>query len=194
MDYVKLSKKVSYILRHDPMKYGIALDEEGFVPVEVLLAALNEEGRHGTVTEDDLRTVIAQSEKKRFEIVNGNIRAMYGHSFPLKIVHEECIPPETLYHGTTHKVYPLIREQGLLPMGRQYVHLSADLETALTVGKRRDHDPVILLIDTAAAMKNGIKFYCGNDKTYLADSIPPRFIRVESEEWRRWTKKQINSI
>lgn len=42
MDYVELSKEVSYALRHAPWKYELEMDEEGFVPIEQLLDALNE--------------------------------------------------------------------------------------------------------------------------------------------------------
>ena len=33
MDYVALSKEVSYALRHAPREYELELDQEGFVPV-----------------------------------------------------------------------------------------------------------------------------------------------------------------
>ena len=48
-------------------------------------------------------------------------------------------------------------------MSRQYVHLSADQETARQVGLRRDSYPAILKVDAAAANADGIHFYIGND-------------------------------
>ena len=63
-------------------------------------------------------------------------------------------------------------------MGRQYVHLSCDVETAEAVGRRRDRSPIILSIDTKRADGDGVAFYRGNDKVWLADSIPTDCISV----------------
>lgn len=67
---------------------------------------------------------------------------------------------------------------GLLPMKRQYVHLSVDTTMATLVGKRRDIDPIILEIDAREALSDGIKFYIGNDKVWLCDKIPPKYIKI----------------
>ena len=37
-----ISKEISYALRHAPWEYELELDEQGFVPIEQLLQALNE--------------------------------------------------------------------------------------------------------------------------------------------------------
>ena len=46
MDYTKLSKEISYALRHAPWEYELELDVEGFVPVEQLINAINESGNY----------------------------------------------------------------------------------------------------------------------------------------------------
>jgi putative RNA 2'-phosphotransferase len=61
-------------------------------------------------------------------------------------------------------------------MGRQYVHLSADRETASSVGLRKGASPVILVVDAATAAAAGITFYEGNDLVWLADYVPARHI------------------
>lgn len=179
MDYVVLSKEVSYALRHAPWEYELELDDEGFVPVGQLLDALNgRESFDRKVTEEDLARMIAASEKRRHEIVDNRIRALYGHTVPGRLSKEGAIPPDVLYHGTTHKAAAKIIEDGLKPMGRQYVHLSTDAETATCVGRRRDSNPVLHAIDSLAASKAGIIFYVGNEKVWLADFVPPRFLSV----------------
>lgn len=179
MDYTKLSKEISYALRHAPWEYELELDSEGFVPMQQLLDAINENGKHGgEITVEDIKHIIDSSEKKRFEIVGENIRALYGHSIPMHISKEPITPPDILYHGTTHKALDPILHDGLKPMGRQYVHLSVDSDTAMQVGRRRDRSPVILKIDSAAAFNDGVAFYAGNDKVILADNIPPGYITV----------------
>ena len=86
MDYIKLSKEVSYALRHAPWEYELELDSEGFVPVTQLLQALNENNRYGRpITVSDLEHITRCSDKKRHEIVGDKIRALYGHSIPMHI-------------------------------------------------------------------------------------------------------------
>ncbi len=177
MDYVELSKEVSYALRHAPWEYELELDSEGFAPVSQLLAALNEGGGYDRpVTLADLERVIATSEKKRHELQGDRIRALYGHTIPGRISKEPLVPPETLYHGTPRRTLDAILQGGLQPMKRQYVHLSVDVETALRVGRRRDAQPVILRIAARKASDAGVAFYRGNDKVVLADCVPVEFV------------------
>ncbi len=61
------------------------------------------------------------------------------------------MPPENLYHGTARRFIQSIMKNGLLPQGRQYVHLSQDLETAQKVGERRDNKLIILINDAKRA-------------------------------------------
>lgn len=65
-----------------------------------------------------------------------------------------------------------------MPRSRQYVHLSADTQTALMVGKRRDNAPVLLRINALEAWKNGVTFYIGHEKVWLADAVPPAYIEL----------------
>jgi putative RNA 2'-phosphotransferase len=62
-------------------------------------------------------------------------------------------------------------------MGRQFVHLSADEETASRVGARHGGRPVVFVVDAAAATASGIVFRHGTEDTWLADEVPARFLR-----------------
>lgn len=54
MNLKELSKEISYALRHAPWEYELELDEEGFVPIEQLIHALNEGGSYDRpVTKED---------------------------------------------------------------------------------------------------------------------------------------------
>lgn len=178
MDYIRLSKEISYALRHSPWEYELEMDEQGWVPVEQLLDALYNTQRWKNICEADLNEMVHRLEKKRYELSDGKIRAVYGHSIPMKILKEEKMPPDILYHGTATRFLESINENGLLPQSRQYVHLSEDAETAENVGRRHDKNnkPCILRIDAKRAWSEGIKFYLGNEKVWLADAIPSRYI------------------
>jgi len=139
---------------------------------------LNKDKKWKDVQQSDLITMIENSEKKRHEIVDGKIRAFYGHSIPMHICKEKQQPPKELFHGTARRFLENIKSDGLLPMSRQYVHLSYDVETAIQVGKRHDAKPIILKINSIEAWNNGIAFYHGNEKVWLADSIPFEYIEI----------------
>ncbi len=82
----------------------------------------------------------------------------------MQIKKEKVRPPQILFHGTARRFLVEIKKTGLLPMSRQYVHLSVDIDTAMRVGKRQDSNPIILRVDAIAAWNDGITFYFGNDK------------------------------
>ena len=177
MDLVKLSRAISHALRHEPWLFELELDEAGWVFVESLLAALRTENRSwSSLSEADLAQMIAQSDKKRYELRDGRIRALYGHSTPLRLLPKAANPPPVLFHGTSPEAAGKIRGEGLKPMGRQYVHLSIDTATAVQVGGRKSSRPVILRVNARGAHDNGFGFYRGNDTVWLADFVPPSFI------------------
>lgn len=176
-DRLQLSKEISYALRHVPWEYGLEVDEEGWVEVGQLLSSLRENEHWKDIQEKDVHEMIRLSEKKRHEIKNGKIRAFYGHTIPMRIRKDEERPPQYLYHGTTRKALQSIWVKGIIPCARQYVHLSKDIEIAKDVGKRRTDSPVLLKVEAEKAFKDGIPFYRGNENVWLADWIPPGYIK-----------------
>lgn len=178
MDYVRLSKEISYALRHAPWEYELEPDENGWVDVEQLICSLREDKKWEKLIIDDIVKSLDSSDKKRHEIKDGKIRALYGHSIPQRIVKVAEEPPEILYHGTARRFLDAIMTEGLLPKGRQYVHLSSDTGTASQVGKRRDGKPVLLKINAKKAWSEGVKFYHGNETIWLADGIDSKYIET----------------
>jgi putative RNA 2'-phosphotransferase len=174
-----LSRAVSHALRHEPWLYELELDEEGWAPVEQLLAALRDTcGDWATVNRDVLEQMIGTATKRRHELDGDRIRALYGHSVPGRMQRSQAVPPARLFHGTAPQTWAVIQADGLLPMGRQFVHLSVDRETATSVGRRKSDSPIILIADAVAATSAGVAFYEGNDLVWLADRIPAQFIEV----------------
>lgn len=176
-DYAKISRLVSHALRHEPWIYELEIDEDGWTPVGDLLSALGDLSKSWrALEEDDLTEMIARSDKKRHELHDGRIRALYGHSLPGRLRKQPGTPPDRLYHGTSPDAGAAILRDGLRPMGRQYVHLSVDTAMADQVGKRKARRPVILAVDAHAAHAHGVVFYLGNDRVWLADAVPAEFI------------------
>ncbi len=119
---------------------------------------------------------MATATKPRHEVAEGWIRARYGHSLPGRINHSLATPPEFLFHGTAPQTVAIVGTEGLRPRQRQFVHLSADQETALAVGKRKASAPTVLTVAALRAASAGVRFYEGSEKVWLADEVPPEFL------------------
>lgn len=174
----ELSKAVSHALRHEPWLYELELDADGWTPVDDLVAALRREERFAAVTRADVDDMVQRSEKHRHEVDRDRIRARYGHSLPGRIDARRGCPPDLLLHGTSPENAELILGSRLMPMGRQYVHLSVDVETARSVGARKHRRPVVLEVESARAAQAGVVFLVGNAHVWLADEVPGEFIRL----------------
>jgi putative RNA 2'-phosphotransferase len=180
VDVVRISKRLSYVLRHAPDSVGLTLDAAGWVDVEDLLAAL---AAHGTaLTRAQLDQVVARNDKQRFTLdpSDTRIRAGQGHSVPVDLGHRPARPPAQLFHGTVERFLPAIRAQGLTPGNRHAVHLSADVATARRVGRRRGQ-PVVLRVDAAGMAADGALFTCSDNGVWLVDAVPPGYLRVLDE-------------
>lgn len=57
-----------------------------------------------------------------------------------------------------------------MPMSRQYVHLSTDVETAMRVGKRHG-EPVVLKVNAKKAVNDGYKFYLSDNGVWLVKQL-----------------------
>lgn len=130
------------------------------------------------VTEDDLAAVLALPGKQRYEIEDGRIRARYGHSIAERVEHPTATPPEVLFHGTSAAVVADILREGLRPMARQYVHLSADRATARQVGARRRGPVTVLLVAAGDAHRAGVAFREAGPGVWLADAVPAAYLSV----------------
>lgn len=172
-----ISKFLSYILRHQPEAIGLYLDKEGWAVIDNLILC---SAKKGYVLDYALiRNTVDNSDKKRFTISDDRlrIRASQGHSSQqVNIDYKEKVPPCFLYHGTTKRFLSTIREQGLLPMSRQYVHLSVDENTAILVGQRHGK-PVVLKINTLNMYEQGFKFYQAENGVWLTGQVPYEFIQ-----------------
>src|SRR5215207_1261409 len=135
-DQVRVSRRISMVLRHRPERAGLTLDANGWVPVADLLTALR-------LSRAELDVVVEHNDKSRFAITrraDGTewIRASQGHSRRVSVDLDllPADPPEVLFHGTPRENLAAILRDGLRPKTRHHVHLSRDVPTALVVGRR----------------------------------------------------------
>lgn len=171
----RLSRFLSFLLRHKPKDYPLAIDREGFAPWEEVVDMVQQ--RFYDVTEEQIRSLISGAEKKRFELRGDKIRATYGHSFPVDLGSEATQPPAKLYLGTARDLAQSMLRNGLKPRDRQYVHLSATPEEAESVARRHDPAPAIIVIDAHAAHDAGIHFY-ESGPLFLTENVPAKFLSL----------------
>ena len=170
----ELSKFLSYLLRHRPEAKNIILDKEGWASIDELIA-------NAGFTRAEIEQIVAEDKKTRYSISEDGtkIRANQGHSTDkVKITFEKAVPPITLYHGTVADSLVKILKEGLKPMKRHHVHLSADQRTAEDVGGRRKSDTVILTIDAKQMLADGIQFYKSENGVWLVEYVSPKYFVV----------------
>ncbi len=176
---VKISKYLSKHLRHQPKDLGLLLEPGGWVLLDDLMLAL--ERRNFFVTREEIFEVIAKSDKQRFSLNEDQtkIRANQGHTVAVDLQLESLPPPEILYHGTGEKSAASILERGLQKMQRHHVHLSADTETAIRVGRRHGR-PVIFEIAAEKMAQSGFDFFCSTNGVWLVEMVPPTYLQIIS--------------
>ncbi len=176
MQHVKLSKYISYLLRHHPEAAGVTLDEHGWAVVDELIDGVS---KTHPITRDVLEEIVRTDAKQRYTISSDgtHIRANHGHSVKVDPEPEETGPPEFLYHGTAEKSVGSILEKGILPMERVYVHISSDIETAMEVG-RRHGKPTVFRIKSVEMYKDGHPFFRSASGLWLAREVPPRYLEL----------------
>jgi len=172
---IRISKFLSYVLRHNPAKFNLKISKNGCIDLNDILKIIK--SKFPGFNRERLKELVAQDPKERFQILNNKIRATYGHSISVELPNQPIKPPEILYHGTSMQAQAKILNTGLKSMCRQFVHLSQSRQDAFSVGLRHTQKPVILKILALDAHQNGIKFY-KQANTYLAEFIPREYIRL----------------
>jgi putative RNA 2'-phosphotransferase len=186
----EISKTMSYALRHNPKQYGLELDEYGAVDINVFLEGLRKkEKKCKDLTIQEIEDIVKTCPKQRYILEDGKIRARGGHNKDLgfRVKKEVATPPDILYHGTNPDTVFTILKEGLKPMGRQNSNMSADIETAINVGRRKckkHEEPVILVIDAKQVLKDNeglkdedkIEFYLEAVNTYSVIAMPAKYI------------------
>ncbi len=165
----KESRKLSYLLRHNPD--GLIMNKNGYVLVSDILQKLN-------ISLEDLKIIVSENDKKRFAFSESGemLRASQGHSVGVDLQLKSQVPPVVLYHGTVDAALKGIFKDGIKSLKRHAVHLSHEVKTAITVGSRRG-DAIILEIDSKKMYADGIKFFKSDNGVWLVDEVPAKYIK-----------------
>jgi putative RNA 2'-phosphotransferase len=68
----RISKYLSFILKHNPESIGMQLDPEGWLNVDQLITNANANGK--SITLEQLREVVASNDQQRFALSDDGLR------------------------------------------------------------------------------------------------------------------------
>jgi len=105
------------------------------------------------------------------EIDKGSIRAKNQDSLARQTPAQNL--PKNLFACVRRKAYPNILEKGILAGSFPMVVLSSDKKMAERIGKRRDHEPVMLTINTHKTTAQGVFFFQTGEIIFTAKFVPP---------------------
>ncbi len=165
------------MLRHQPQTIGLQLTGQGWAVVDDLLEKMQANGT--LLDKKTLQYIVATNNKKRFAFSDDGtmIRASQGHSIKVDLSYTPVTPPDILFHGTAERTIFSILRDGLKKQQRQHVHLSADKETALSVG-RRHGKPMVLEIMAGKMHKDGYTFFRSENGVWLTEAVPTIYLRI----------------
>jgi putative RNA 2'-phosphotransferase len=175
VNFIKVSKFLSLVLRHKPEEIGLTLDENGWANIEELIQLANLRGTR--LNRALLDQLVAENDKQRFALSEDGrrIRASQGHSIDIDLALAPAQPPELLYHGTASRFIESIRASGLHSANRHHVHLSLDVPTATKVGQRHGK-PVVLTVRSGEMSEAGHSFFLSANGVWLTERVPAEFI------------------
>jgi len=187
----QLGRLVAGALRHFPDDLGLAMNSRGWVDLPILVEVVKT--RHRWANQNLLVALVQSDPKKRYEILDGKIRARYGHSVDVELDHPLNELP-LLYYGAAEEEAARILEVGLRSATQRYVHLSTDPEKAWHVGTFRTSNPKVIKVDAAAAQGFGVMMMRVNDSIVISDPVPARYLSQVPSRDLAFVKPQNRSI
>ncbi|KAJ3780524.1 KptA family-domain-containing protein [Lentinula aff. detonsa] len=192
---VRLSKTLSWLLRHGAQSEGLPMRPDGYVKVADLLE--NPKIKSQSLDLVGLQQIVNADLKHRYSLVREDddvwwIKANQGHSIKavkldLKpVLSIEDIPSRTAVHGTTKAAWQSISSQGLSKMTRNHIHLAQGVTGKNVISGMRKSCDIFIFINVPKALAAGTKFFLsdngvvlteGNDKGLLG---PEFFLSVQN--------------
>ncbi|MAF67186.1 MAG: hypothetical protein CMJ84_16205 [Planctomycetes bacterium] len=171
----RITRSLAYMLRHRPDEFDLELDRHGYGELNEVVEALNE--RIGEPIEgEDVVEAIGAGNRARYEIVEGRIRALYGHSIDVD-PGEPTKPPERLYIGVSERDGERAARSGLAGGRRNFLHLALTEEDAIETGQRAGRHYVTITVHALDAWEQDVNFY-DRRSLFLSEPIPTDCLEV----------------
>ena len=169
----RLTRSLAYMLRHQPDEFDLEVDRYGWAELGEVVRALTE--RVGSpIEEDDVHEALAAADRPRYELKDGKIRALYGHSIEVD-PGDSDEPPDELFAVVRGRDVPNVERDGLKSVRRTFIHLSLTKDEAREAGRRLARRYAVVTVMAADAWEDGVDFY---DRTsiFLSEDVPTDYI------------------
>jgi len=174
-NHERLTRKLAYMLRHQPEEFDVEVDKFGYADLEDVLDALSEE-LDEDIEEEDVTEAIEAGDRPRYEILDGKIRALYGHSIKVD-PGEPTEPPEELYLGMGSRDADRASKSGLNAGRRRFLHLATSEDDAKEMGRRAAPEYTVVTVFARDAWEDGVSFY-DRKALFLSDAISTDHLEV----------------
>ncbi|KAJ6585013.1 KptA family-domain-containing protein [Mycena capillaripes] len=198
---VRISKTLSWILRHGAKSEGLAMRPDGYVKVTDLIA----NPKLKTLDLEALQAILKADVKQRYDLVFEPdatdpetgiwwMKANQGHSIKTvkldlqPIASASDIPTGVAVHGTTREAWEVISTQGLSKMKRNHIHLAQGVAGDNVVSGMRGSSQILIFVDVQRAIDAGLTFFLSNNGVILTEGDergilgPQYFLRVETSK------------
>ena len=169
-----LSRLLVYVLGHRPYEFGLVPDRKGIVSYKELLQAIHDEPGWGYVRRSHINEVLLGKDRTLFYSEDRGIRVS-AKRWQLDLETPAKTLPKILFAPVRRKAHVVAMEKGLRTTEGKHLVLCQDRDMALRIGKRHDHEPVLLEIRAQVAQREGVLFYTFGD-LILSPQLPARFI------------------
>lgn len=194
---LRCSKVLAWILRHGGVRAGYKMTADGFVRVDEILSKARELHQDRTLTEGNVRWMVAHNDKQRFRLKEheGNlwVAASQGHSESLGLGNAHLTPVTdarkhpSVCHGTYYDVVDKILAEGLRPMSRQHVHFcDGDPGDGARIRGLRKSAEILVFVDVGKCIADGMEFFVAANGVLLSPGnadrrIPAKYFRAVLE-------------
>ncbi|KAL5536819.1 TPT1 [Sanghuangporus sanghuang] len=192
---VRISKTLSWVLRHGAKTEGLIVRPDGYARVRDLLALQ----RFRDVNFQTLERIVQHDAKERYHLLfepgsSENsapddcwwIRANQGHTMKdidldfAEITDAGQVPMAV--HGTNFQAWQKIKQEGLSPMKRTHIHLAqhiSHIKGMKATPGLRNKSQVLIYVDLDKAIRAGIHFYLSANGVVLTKGDETGFLRPE---------------
>lgn len=178
----RIVRVLTFALRHQPRRFGVALDDQGFAGLDELVVGIRfSHYDWATLDRKQVEEAVRNTDPGRFEVRDGFVRARYGHSVALGSPGEVRPPPDVLLHGTTTDAAATVRTTGLRPMNRAFVHLTSDPDYAAQVVAAKGGG-VVVRVRAGEASAAGVVFFQANPHVWLSRDVPSPFLHIDADD------------
>ncbi|KAB0799055.1 hypothetical protein PPYR_06935 [Photinus pyralis] len=183
-DDVRVSKRLSWLLRHGALNEGLHLSTEGFIPLQQILESKGFE----SVSISDIERIVLNNDKQRFTLRTSEtgileIKANQGHSIDVRRL--ELTPltdpkkVQNVIHGTYFQFWKCIKKEGLFRGKRMHIHFSEHLPGAKNISGIRASAEIFIYVDLAKALSQGLKFYISPNNVILSPGNEQGYVKPD---------------